>query len=62
MLVQTGSLPGSWESFKVAVRIDFVPQDSLRRAIEGFEICTKRALWLNIPGITEEEQLDRFGQ
>jgi Retrotransposon gag protein len=71
MLVQTGIVPGSWEAFKVAVRTEFVPQDSSRRARDRLRklyqkrsvasyISEFRNIALTIPGITEEEQLDRF--
>jgi Retrotransposon gag protein len=71
MLVQAGSVPGNWEAFKVAVRSEFVPQDSSRRARDKLRklyqvrsvssyISEFRNVALTIPGITDEEQLDRF--
>jgi Retrotransposon gag protein len=71
MLVQTESVPGSWEAFKVAVRTEFVPQESSRRARDRLRkmyqkrlvasyISEFRNIALTIPGIIEEEQLDRF--
>jgi hypothetical protein len=70
-MVQAGSMPGSWEAFKLAVRSEFVPQDSSRRARGKFRkiyqarsvsshISEFRNVALTIPGITDEEQLDRF--
>ena len=71
MLVQGGNVPGNWEAFKIAVRTEFVPQDSSRRARDRLRklyqkksvasyIAEFRNIALTIPGITEEEQLDRF--
>jgi hypothetical protein len=76
MLVQTGNVPSSWDAFKDAVRTEFVPQDSLRRARDRLRklydtACIRRGPWLPtyqnsetlhslFPGITEEEQFDRF--
>jgi Retrotransposon gag protein len=71
MLVQGGSVPAGWDAFKVAVRTEFIPQDSSRRARDklrnlyqrrsvGSYVTEFRNIALTIPGITEEEQLDRF--
>jgi Retrotransposon gag protein len=71
MLVQIGSFPGSWEAFRVAVRTEFVRRDSLRRARDRLLTLYQKMFLANyisefintaltIPGITEEEQLDRF--
>ena len=71
MLVQGGSVPARWDAFKVAVRTEFIPQDSSRRARDrlrnlyqrrsvGSYVTEFRNIALTIPGITEEEQLDRF--
>jgi hypothetical protein len=71
IMVQAGSMPGSWEAFKLAVRSEFVPKDSSRRARDRLRkiyqarsvssyISEFRNVALTIPGITDEEQLDRF--
>jgi Retrotransposon gag protein len=71
MLVQAGNVPGNWEAFKIAVRTEYVPQDSSRRARDRIrKLCQKvsvasyisefRNIVITIPGITAEEQLDRF--
>ena len=71
MLVQSGQGPGLWENFKIALRNEFVPQDSQRRnrdklrnlrqtaSVAGY-LTTFRNLVIGIPGMNEEEKLDRF--
>ena len=71
MLVQAGQAPGQWENFKVALRGEFVPQDSERRnrdklrnlrqtgSVAGY-LTTFRNLVIGIPGMNEDEKLDRF--
>ena len=71
MLVQAGQAPGQWETFKVALRGEFVPQDSVRRnrdrlrnlrqttSVAGY-LTTFRNLVIGIPGMNEDEKLDRF--
>jgi hypothetical protein len=63
-----GNVPGNWEAFKIAVRTEFVPQDSSRRARDRLRklyqkvsvasyVSEFRNIVLTIPGIAEEEQL-----
>lgn len=71
MLVQAGQAPGQWENFKVALRTEFVPQDSERRnrdklrnlrqtsSVAGY-LTIFRNLVIGIPGMNEAEKLDRF--
>jgi len=71
MLVQAGQAPGQWENFKIALRSEFVPQDSERRnrdklrnlrqttSVSGY-LTTFRNLVIGIPGMNEDEKLDRF--
>ena len=71
MLVQAGQAPGQWENFKVALRGEFVPQDSERRNRDKLRnlrqttsvssyLTTFRNLVIGIPGMNEAEKLDRF--
>lgn len=69
--VQTQQLPTTWIDFQTAVRTEFIPQDSLRRArdklrkleqrtsVSGY-LTEFRNIVLAIPGISEEERLDKF--
>ena len=71
MLVQAGKAPGQCENFKVALRGKFVPQDSERRnrdklrnlrltaSVAGY-LTTFRNIVIGIPGMNEDEKLDRF--
>ena len=71
MVVQAGQAPGQWENFKVALRNEFVPQDSERRNRDKLRnlrqtagvasyLTTFRNLVIGIPGMNEAEKLDRF--
>lgn len=71
MLVQSGQAPGTWEEFCGAVRNEFVPQDSVRRArdrlrglVQKTSVSTYLSMFRNIviaiPGMSEDEKLDRF--
>lgn len=69
--MQGGQAPGEWEAFKEAVRQEFVPQDSVRRARDKLRrlhqvrsvaayLTEFRNLIIAIPGMAEEEKMDRF--
>ena len=71
MMVQSVQAPGTWDEFCAAVRNEFIPQDSVRRArdrLRGLVQKTSVAAYLNlfrniviaIPGMSEGEKLDRF--
>ena len=69
--VQCNQVPDTWEEFEIALRTEFIPQDRLRRARDKLRKLTQRTavsayltevqnIVLSIPGITENEKLDRF--
>ena len=71
MLVQAGQAPVQWESFKTALRNEFVPQNSERRNRDKLRVLRQTAsvagyltafrnLVIAIPGMNEAEKLDRF--
>ena len=71
MLVQSGQAPSQWDAFVAKVRIEFIPQDSVDRARDRLRSLRQRTsvtAYLNefrntvisIPGISEDEKLDKF--
>jgi len=71
MLVQSGQAPGQWDAFVAKVRSEFIPQDSVDRSRDKLRNMRQRTsvlAYLNefrntvisIPGISEDEKLDKF--
>ena len=71
VLVQSQLIPATWKEFKTAVRAEFVPQDSIRRAGDKLRKLSQRTsassyltevrnTVLAIPGVSDDEKLDRF--
>lgn len=72
-LVASNSIPDTWEAFENAVRLEFIPFDSvqrsrdkLRRLIQRTSVSSYlsefRNIVLTIPGMNASEQVDRFCQ
>lgn len=70
-LVQSGQAPGQWEAFVSAVKREFIPQDSVQRSRERLRNLSQRGnvssyldefrnIVIGIPGISEDEKLDKF--
>ena len=71
MLVQSGKAPGQWNAFVAKVRTEFIPQDSVDRARDKLGSLRQktsviaylnefRNVVISIPGISEDEKLDKF--
>ena len=71
VLVQSQQIPATWQEFEAAVRAEFVPQYSIRRARDKLRKLSQRMsvssyltefrnTALAIPGISGDEKLDRF--
>ena len=71
VLVQSQQIPATWQEFEAAVRAEFVPQDSIRRARDKLRKLSQRTsvssyltefrnTVLAIPRISDDEKLDRF--
>jgi hypothetical protein len=71
MLVQSGQAPVAWDAFLAKVRLEFIPQDSVDRARDKLRTLRQKTsviAYLNefrntvitIPGISEDEKLDKF--
>ena len=69
--VQCNQVLYTWAEFQIALRTEFIPQESLRTARDKHRKLTQRTsvsahltevrnTVLSIPGITEYEKLDRF--
>ena len=72
-LVATNSIPTSWEEFEKAIYQEFIPFDSVQRARDKLRRLSQktsvssylsdfRNIALTIPGMNEEEKVDRFCQ
>jgi len=71
MLVENGTAPGQWLVFKNEFKKEFIPQDSIRRCRENLRRLHQttsvssylnefRNIVIGIPGMNEDEKLDRF--
>lgn len=71
MKVQSGQAPNTFDAFMVALRTEFIPGDGVRRSRDKLRRLTQKAsvsAYLNefrntvlgIPGISQDEMLDRF--
>ena len=71
VLVQPQQIPATWQAFEAAVRAEFFPQDSIRRARDKLPKLSPRTSVssyltkfknsvLAIPGISDNEKLDRL--
>jgi len=69
--VQGGAQPNTWVEFTTALRNEFVPSDSMRRARDKLRALTQRTsvsayldefqnIVIAIPGMTADEMIDRF--
>ena len=68
---QCNQVPDTWAEFENALRTEFIPHDSIRRARDKLRKLTERPSVsaylagvrnkvLTVPGITEDEKRDRF--
>ena len=70
-LVEAGQVPVDWNTFTARIRNEFIPQDSVQRARDKLRQLRQKSSVLSylndfrnviitIPGISEDEKLDRF--
>ena len=71
MRVQAGDIPDTWQTLKLGIRAEFVPQDSVRRQRDKLNKLIQitsvasyleafRNIVISIPDISEAEKLDKF--
>ena len=70
-LVQSGQNPDTWEAFRDKVRTEFIPKESVDRAVDKLRALRQktsvnaylnefRNIVISIPGISNDEKLDKF--